>query len=353
MRFWRIFRYTYMHLHRRNRTKTMKKLGALFIGSCVVFFVSKEVWFHDEYDSSATDDNFLRGIYLEAKVHALPKVSTVEYAYAGKILNYNNGQWSVRPQKCKEIRNHRHHKGRLKHHSNTTIYVYDQSDDSWISGSILNNGEWKGNLSVQINQLLLQDRERTFIDIGANLGIFAIPAALTGSHVIAIDCVRETLQNLCLSLRRNHVQDRVAIIHNAVWRSNAYATLQATPGNIGGTKLDTILESWQSRDVAREVVPTIKLDDLLEIFNISKAVIKMSVEGDEVKVLEGAGRFFKTVRVDYVVMEFVKHRRALSAFHVRDYMHKYKMVPMVSEALLKERTYVKWPSVVIWKRQSM
>ena len=45
------------------------------------------------------------------------------------------------------------------------------------------------------------------------------------------------------------------------------------------------------------VVDAILLDDLLEIFNFKRVVIKMDVETFEANVLKGADKFFSPTRV--------------------------------------------------------
>ncbi|OWF40118.1 hypothetical protein KP79_PYT05916 [Mizuhopecten yessoensis] len=333
----------------RYKVRCMKRIGLLFLGSFVVFLISREYIETLPSEPVLYQKNDFLFMKQWSNISPSPKLPTVKYQHVGTLLQYNNKIWTEQPQNC-YLKPGIYPEGILKNSSNITVYVYNPEEDKWISESILSHGEWKGNLSLQINQMLLQDKRRVFIDIGAHLGVFSIPAAFTGTHVIAIDCVKESLKRLCASVKRNKLLDRVTLIHNAVWRDNRYATLKVSPKNAGGVKVETVHEVRKPRGKTREMVPTITLDNLLEMFNFSNVVIKMSVEGDELTILQGAKRFFSIVRVDYLIIEFTNHRRKLSALQMRSLLHSYGMEPMVSDAMLKEKTYVRWPSTVVWRR---
>jgi len=55
-------------------------------------------------------------------------------------------------------------------------------------------------------------------------------------------------------------------------------------------------------------VTTIVMDDLLEVVQFGRAVMKIDIEADERRAFSHADQLFDHVRVDYIFMEWMKLR---------------------------------------------
>lgn len=140
-------------------------------------------------------------------------------------------------------------------------------------------------------------RGSTVIDIGANIGIFAIPlAAAVGpsGKVLAVEPVAENVRRLEHNLMVNRIShvhifhcavgDREGEVQLAVGMDTAYATLigDLVPGN---TSLKT------------ERVPQKPIDQLWRsIGSPTVDVVKIDVEGSELSVLKGASELLDRTR---------------------------------------------------------
>jgi FkbM family methyltransferase len=131
---------------------------------------------------------------------------------------------------------------------------------------------------------LVQPRH-TAIDVGAHLGTYALPAAATGAHVLAVEASPANAGLLELAAVRN-----------------GFATLQvlraaadARPGTVGFTALGP----WGHLTLAGELesdvggrshvkVAAVALDDVIQTRGWEQVdLIKIDVEGSELKALEG------------------------------------------------------------------
>ena len=95
---------------------------------------------------------------------------------------------------------------------------------------------------------------------------------------------------------------------------------------------------------------SILLDDLLEIFPISKAVIKMDVEKHEDEILKGASKFFTEVVVESVLLEFRFHTKDSSGQFIIDFLDEHGLEPILPGGANKSN-YKNWPGDLMWRRR--
>jgi FkbM family methyltransferase len=128
----------------------------------------------------------------------------------------------------------------------------------------------------------------TFIDVGANIGTYALPAALlvgpTG-HVVAVEAHPLTYS----FLRRNTIANglgQITPLHLALGEAPGMVTMNFEPTNPGETHVATTPDGGTGGTVA---VAVRRLDDVLAERGISHVdYIKIDVEGFELAVLRGA-----------------------------------------------------------------
>jgi FkbM family methyltransferase len=169
-----------------------------------------------------------------------------------------------------------------------------------ISNILFRTGKWEEHL-LAISKFMISGIEYPLIlDVGANLGAYSIPLAKSiqniGGEVIGFEPQRIVYYQLCGNIIINRLDNYQAI----------YAALGEDPGyvdipeidyevnfNVGAFSLDKRyrealgIESYMKKATNR--VALIKLDNF-EV-DRSPALIKIDVEGFELSVLKGGGRF--------------------------------------------------------------
>jgi FkbM family methyltransferase len=130
----------------------------------------------------------------------------------------------------------------------------------------------------------------TFVDAGANVGIFSIPAAkkLGSGIVLAFEPCRWTYDRLVENARLNGLTNLLGF-HSALGDYDGQAVLRVNVAGKDG--LNTLGEpAHEDSDVVgTEIVPITTLDDFLRKRSIrSVDVMKIDVEGAELFVLRGA-----------------------------------------------------------------
>ena len=57
------------------------------------------------------------------------------------------------------------------------ICIYTAVADKWVSGNLVAGGYFEGDVVGQLMRVLQRDRRLQFVDIGANIGLFSLPAS--------------------------------------------------------------------------------------------------------------------------------------------------------------------------------
>jgi FkbM family methyltransferase len=156
----------------------------------------------------------------------------------------------------------------------------------------------------EIQKLILRSLKPggVFIDVGASIGVFTIPAAKrVGSfgRVIAMEASPDVFATLGRNVATNGL-DNVELICAAAGESHADTNFYPAPVDHFG------MGSRAAQfDVAPITVNCVTLDSLAEKFNLSAVeVIKIDVEGFEVDVLAGALGLLGAEKPPVVIFEF-------------------------------------------------
>ena len=153
--------------------------------------------------------------------------------------------------------------------------------------------------------LTLLQPNMTFVDVGANVGLFSIPAAKKLQHgrVLAFEPCSWTYQRLLQNMRLNNTTNLLPV-HTAVGDRAGEALLQVNAaGKDGLNTLGKPIHS-DSQVVAAEKVPIGSLDALLLQHDISHVdVMKVDVEGAELFVFRGAIRLLNAQNAPLILYE--------------------------------------------------
>jgi len=136
-------------------------------------------------------------------------------------------------------------------------------------------------------------------DVGSHIGIFTLKASkLVGTDGIALAFEPEP-QNF-IFLQRNVALNNATnaqIFNTAVSSGNGILQLCIHPTNTGGHSTQ-----YATGGHAQIPVPSVTLDYLIQEFSIKNVdLLKLDVEGHELEVLRGAGRFLEICR--HIAME--------------------------------------------------
>jgi FkbM family methyltransferase len=157
-----------------------------------------------------------------------------------------------------------------------------------------------------------------FLDIGSNVGVFSLYAAVTRNvHVFACDPLPQNHHALIQNVVLNNVADRVTAICAAINDRPAISALMIpavsdTVGGAGATFGESY-DNYQQEISASYCLNTIgiSIDDLVERFGMSVPNhIKVDIDGIMEKVVAGAGKTLENPTVRSVMLELQPTREA-------------------------------------------
>ena len=238
--------------------------------------------------------------------------------------------------------------------------LYTANVDDTVSGLMLKGIYYESGLVSQCVQLLRRDRRLQLVDIGANLGLWSLPAARV-SRVIAVEPNWNTMLRLAKAVHLGAVSSSITLLHNAVSDVRATFLMGVHPTNQGNAFLinSTKCKATPIGEPCRTLpaTKTILLNDLVPLMRSKAALLKVDTEGHEVNVFteSAAGHFFDQIDVPLVFMEWggalKKHqakiiRRLLNFFHNRDY------TVFKSDNSRLETHYLRWHGDIIFKKMT-
>ena len=190
---------------------------------------------------------------------------------------------------------------RSRIHTNVHFCLYPTAEDVYVSGSIRKGGEWAGHVTRGILQAFKRYPNASFLDLGANIGLQSLVVARTGRKVVAVEPKLETVKRLHKSVNLNNFTNKITLVKNAVSDKRRSLTLYADGFNQGASSV----RYRPAGTIHQEQVETIVFDDLLEVLGYEKeVVIKMDIEGSEARALNQSQRFFSSLKVQAIFMEW-------------------------------------------------
>jgi FkbM family methyltransferase len=175
------------------------------------------------------------------------------------------------------------------------------STNDTISVALYADGIWDGHL-IEISRLFHADTQSPLVlDIGANLGAYAIPVAkeiaAQGGEVFCYEPQRIIYYQLCGNIFLNRL-DNVHAFQMAIGAQDGEISIPTVDYlktfNVGGFSLDSAIRQATNYVVTKEgqdvFVPLISLDSLS--LPRSPCLVKIDVEGMDLQVLSGGKEFF-------------------------------------------------------------
>ena len=150
-----------------------------------------------------------------------------------------------------------------------------------------------------------------FFDVGANVGLYSIYAALRNkkASVFAFEPEYSNLHQLKLNIINNNLCENVVPFAIALSDEAgiSYLHIQDLTAGAGlATESSDIIQSTFGKDVIwKEGIGTIHLDFLYEKFGIKPNLIKIDVDGNEYKILQGGKKTFEKIELRSVYIEMI------------------------------------------------
>jgi FkbM family methyltransferase len=179
---------------------------------------------------------------------------------------------------------------------------------------------WRGTHEPEVQDAIsvVVQPGTVFYDIGAHLGSIALGAArLVGDsgRVVAFDGDPENVSRLRDNASRNGLQDRLHVVHAAVWSCTHSEGISFRRGRT--VKSQGGVEATNSPLLGGgEVihVPAITLDDFIAAGGPLPHLVKIDVEGGEYQVLCGGAKLFATHKP--LIIAEVHHQQAAEQISV-------------------------------------
>ena len=165
---------------------------------------------------------------------------------------------------------------------------YTTKNDVWVTGRLLRGTYFEGNEVSRFLRLFRFDPQLQLVDIGANIGVYSLPAARV-TKVLAVEPNWHSMARLAKAVNLGGVISNVTLVQNAI--SNVHATLNmgVHPTNQGNAFLiNTIKCKATPVNLTCDTLAptrTIHLNDLLPLMRSKSALMKVDVEGHEVNIL--------------------------------------------------------------------
>ena len=182
------------------------------------------------------------------------------------------------------------------------ICVHEAKEDVWVSKSFIGGGYFEQGLAERFVDRLRHSSDLEFVDLGANIGTFTLPAARI-AHVVAVEPYSKSMARLLKSVKLGGVERNVSLVFNAISNERSTFKLGFYTGNVGGT----YLKASDATDCGQgSCTETILLDDLLPLMRGRRAIMKVDVEAHQHRVFTNktASKFFEVIDVPFILMEW-------------------------------------------------
>lgn len=151
-----------------------------------------------------------------------------------------------------------------------------------IERQLLLTGTWEPDIADLMRREIKPGM--TVVDVGANIGYFALLAATevgTEGRVIAVEPSHRNLTRLTENLWINKASNTIVLSIAAGFEAGFASLAFPTYNNAGAATLRRVSTIQEQR------VTQLKLDDVLDLLQVSPGLIKVDVEGYELEVLKG------------------------------------------------------------------
>ena len=199
-------------------------------------------------------------------------------------------------------------------------------------------------------------RFHTSVHVNILLGIHSLTAAKAGRRVVAIEPLTTNIVRLHQSVLLNNLTSNYVLVKNAISDIRKDVEMTVNPRNLAGSSMVNIFKSKTGK---KETVSTILMDDLLEVITFKEAVMKIDIEGNEVKAFVHAEKLFALIKIHCIFMEWMLMKDLLanyseqkvSVMNLVAFLQRHKYKPYANGHLLNLEDINEWPIDILWELQ--
>jgi FkbM family methyltransferase len=178
---------------------------------------------------------------------------------------------------------------------------------------------WGVDLFDDLAKLATADTFRTVVDVGANRGDFSelFLRQFPSATVHALEPVQTTFDRL---QERLSSKPRMRFHRLAASDKSGTALIRTFESSEKNTLVTDLKDSLRINAIGEEEIKTQRLDEFFGEIKLQQVdLLKIDVEGFEMKVLEGCGSYLEPSRIRYIFYEFhrVREANSLVAGHTR------------------------------------
>lgn len=187
------------------------------------------------------------------------------------------------------------------------------------------SGTWSPRFQTEIIDRAFRFHEGTFVDIGANIGLTAIPAAK--NHPITCFALEPDPVNFSFLQRNielNGLGKKIKPFNVAAYDAETRLDFELSPDNLGDHRIrpgegKPLVASQQQEDSRKVIkISALPLDTILAAEALSHPlVVKIDTQGSEPMVFRGATELLK--QADCLVVEFSPYTLARAGFDEEDF----------------------------------
>jgi FkbM family methyltransferase len=177
------------------------------------------------------------------------------------------------------------------------------------------DGAYEKEWILQASQLI---KDKSFIDIGANIGIYSLSLYKTAKEVYAVEPERNNFERLNKIIKQNAIMNITSLKLALYSTDNHRVNLYTSSKDAGWHSLSINYENKSQQ------VNTITLDTLISKQKIKNiGLIKIDVEGAEYEVLKGANKTLTRIHPP-VIIEFNRPRALLGNHSIEQLYKEFK-----------------------------
>lgn len=248
---------------------------------------------------------------------------------------------------------------KLDHQMEFPFCTYNESDDIYISRVFLRGNYYERDYVLRTVNFTKRHPDVTFLDIGANLGTYALPVAHAGRHVVAVEPNWNTLRRLSKAVYLGGVGSNIDLLHYAISENRSTTFMKYNPVNRGRAEMSD--EDSCEKDCVKVSVSVVTLNDILPIMRNKKVIVKVDVEGSERNVFtsSGADEFFREADVLIIQMEWsfypmyfsqtLEKRLLVDKFLNFFYEKNYTIYNARTEEKLHSK-WMEWPNDICFRK---
>lgn len=159
---------------------------------------------------------------------------------------------------------------------------------------------------------------RVILDVGANIGQYALYFAYQGKKVYAFEPMPSMIEKLRQHIAMNHLEDKITLVTKALTSENATLKFSLPKSENSGTA-SLVLGRSQNTDEIIEV-EGVMLDTLVASGVIQEPVdlIKIDIEGAELFALKGMKELLAKQHKPVLILEMNEDMMKLAGYHPDD-----------------------------------